>query len=81
MKFWQPVSWAETEQLCDIARFAEQCGFEGLMGADHALFPQAMAPDYPYSDTGLPPQTADHEYPDMWSSFAAMAAVTTRIKL
>ena len=81
MKFWQPVSWAETEQLCDIARFAEQCGFEGLMGADHALFPQAMAADYPYSDTGLPPQTADHEYPDMWSSFAAMAAVTTRIKL
>jgi len=81
MKFWQPVSWAETEQLCDIARFAEQCGFEGLMGADHALFPQAMAPDYPYSDTGLPPQTADHEYPDMWSSFAAMAAVTRRIKL
>ncbi|MDG1388517.1 MAG: TIGR03619 family F420-dependent LLM class oxidoreductase [Halioglobus sp.] len=81
MKFWQPVSWAETEQLCDIARFAEQCGFEGLMGADHALFPQAMAPDYPYSDTGLPPQTANHEYPDMWSSFAAMAAVTTRIKL
>ena len=51
------------------------------MGADHALFPQAMAPDYPYSDTGLPPQTADHEYPDMWSSFAAMAAVTTQIKL
>lgn len=81
MKFWQPVSWAETEQLCEIAQFAEQCGFEGLMGADHALFPQAMAPDYPYSDNGLPPQTAEHEYPDMWTSFAAMAAVTKRIKL
>ncbi len=81
MKFWQPISWVETEQLCEIAQFAEECGFEGLMGADHALFPEAMAPDYPYSDNGLPPQTADHEYPDMWTSFAAMAAVTTRIKL
>lgn len=81
MKFWQPVTWAETEQLCDIAQFAEQCGFEGLMGADHALFPANMAPDYPYSDDGLPPQTAEHEYPDMWTSFAAMAAVTSRIRL
>ena len=81
MKFWQPVTWAETEQLCEIAKFAEQCGFEGLMGADHALFPGKMAPDYPYSDNGLPPQTAEHEYPDMWTSFAAMAAVTTTIKL
>ena len=81
MNFWQPISWAETEQLCELAIFAEECGFEGLMGADHALFPKTMAPDYPYSDSGLPPQTAEHEYPDMWTSFAAMAAVTTRIKL
>ena len=81
MKFWQPISWAETEQLCEIARFAEECGFEGLMGADHALYPKTMAPDYPYSDTGFPPQTAEHEYPDMWTSFAAMAAVTSKIKL
>ena len=51
------------------------------MGADHALYPQTMAPDYPYSDTGLPPQTAEHEYPDMWTSFAAMAAVPRWKKL
>jgi probable F420-dependent oxidoreductase len=81
MKFWQPISWAETEQLCEIAQFAQECGFEGLMGADHALYPQSMAPDYPYSDTGFPPQTAEHEYPDMWTSFGAMAAVTSKIKL
>jgi probable F420-dependent oxidoreductase len=81
MKFWQPVSWAETEQLCEIAVFAEECGFEGLMGADHALFPHTMAADYPYSESGLPPQTAEHEYPDMWTSFAAMATVTSKIKL
>ena len=81
MKFWQPISWAETEQLCEIAQFAQECGFEGLMGADHALYPQTMAPDYPYSDNGFPPQTAEHEYPDMWTSFGAMAAVTSKIKL
>ncbi len=81
MEFWQAITWAETDQLTDIAQFAEELGFAGLMGADHALYPANMAPSYPYSDTGYPPQTADHEYPDMWTSFAAMAALTSRIKL
>ena len=73
MKFWQSVSWAETDQLCEIARFAEDLGFEGLIGADHALYPRTMRADYPYSESGVPPQTAESEYPDMWTSFAAMA--------
>ncbi len=81
MKFWQSMTWVETEQLCAVARFAEELGFEGLMGADHALYPEKMRPGYPYSETGVPPQTADSEYPDMWTSFAAMAAVTERVKL
>lgn len=81
MKFWQSTTWAETEQLCDIARFAEELGFEGLVGADHALYPEKLHPGYPYSETGMPPQTAESEYPDMWTSFAAMAAVTERVKL
>jgi len=80
VKFWQSATWAETEQLCAVARFAEELGFEGLMGADHALYPEKMQPNYPYSETGVPPQTADSEYPDMWTSFSAMAAVTERIR-
>jgi probable F420-dependent oxidoreductase len=80
MKFWQSLSWAETEQLCDIAKLAEELGFEGVIGSDHALYPETLAPSYPYSESGLPPQTAESEYPDMWTVCAAMAAVTTRLK-
>ena len=80
MKFWQSITWAETDQLVPIAQFAEELGFEGIIGADHALYPQKMAPDYPYSESGYPPQTAESEYPDMWTSCAAMAAVTTRLR-
>ncbi len=80
MKFWQSITWAETDQLCDIARFAEELGFEGIVGADHALYPKTMNPIYPYSESGYPPQTAESEYPDMWTSTAAMAAVTTRLR-
>lgn len=41
---------------------------------------QSLAPDYPYSDNGRPPQTADSEYPDCFVSIAAMAAVTSTIR-
>lgn len=81
MQFWQSITWAETDQLVELARFAETLGFEGIIGADHALYPETMAPAYPYSASGFPPQTADSEYPDMWTSCAAMAAVTTRLRL
>ena len=80
MKFWQSITWAETDQICDIACFAEELGFEGIVGADHALYPREMAPSYPYSESGYPPQTAESEYPDMWTSTAAMAARTTRLR-
>jgi len=49
------------------------------MSGDHAVYPESVAPDYPYSDTGLPPMQPDDEYPDQTAIFAAMAAVTTRL--
>ena len=79
MKFWQAITWAETDQLIDIARFAEEMGFHGLMSGDHAVYPESILPDYPYSENGLPPMQADDEYPDQTAIFAAMAAVTSKL--
>ncbi len=76
MKFWQAITWAETDQLIEIARFAEEVGFHGLMSGDHAVYPESVAPDYPYSETGMPPMQPSDEYPDQTAIFAAMAAVT-----
>ena len=52
MKCWQAITWAETDQLVEIARFAEEVGFHGLMSGDHAVYPESIAPEYPYSETG-----------------------------
>ena len=79
MKFWQAITWSETDQLIEIARFAEELGFHGLMSGDHAVYPETIAPDYPYSDNGMPPMQPDDEYPDQTAIFAAMAAVTTKL--
>jgi probable F420-dependent oxidoreductase len=80
MKFWQAITWAETDQLIDIARFAEELGFHGLMSGDHAVYPESISPIYPYSDNGQPPMQPSDEYPDQTAIFAAMAAVTSRLK-
>lgn len=80
MKFWQMLTWSETEQYKDIAMIAEDLGFYGVMNADHALFPKELKAPYPYSEDGKPPMPADSEYPDPWVTIAQMAAVTTTLK-
>lgn len=80
MKFWLMVPWTSAEDMIEIAKAADSMGFEGIMGADHGFIPQSMAADYPYTEDGKPPITGDMPYPEVWTTIAAMAAVTTRIK-
>lgn len=79
MKFWQAITWAETDQLVAIAQCAEEFGFHGVMGGDHAVYPEQTAAAYPYSDDGRPAMSPDWEYPDQWVSIAAMAQATTTL--
>jgi len=81
MKFWQSLAWCEPEQLVEVAKFAEEAGFEGVLNADHAVFPETVHAPYPYSDDGKPPMASDSPYPDCWVSLAFMAAATTRLRL
>jgi probable F420-dependent oxidoreductase len=81
MKFWMTTSWAETDQLMEIAKFAEDVGFHGVFNSDHAVFPRDIAPKYPDSPDGRPPMSAHWPYPDCWATLAAMGAVTKKIRL
>ncbi|MDB4542863.1 TIGR03619 family F420-dependent LLM class oxidoreductase [bacterium] len=80
MKFWQMVPYMELDQLLDVARIAEDVGFEGVMGSDHALYPRDMGSAYPYSTDGKLFIDGDTAFPDPWVTTSAMAAVTTRLK-
>ncbi len=80
MKFWQMLTWMEPEQILDVARFAEEVGFEGVMLGDHGVFPLEVKAPYPYSADGKPPMAADAWYPDCWATIGAISAVTRRIR-
>lgn len=80
MRFWQAVSFTETEQLLDVARAAEDAGFDGVFVSDHVFFPGELRSRYPYSPDGVPLFTAETPWPEAFATMAAMAAVTSRLR-
>ena len=55
MRFWQSLIFAETEQLLEIARTADDLGFTGLVLPAHIALPDHTETSYPYSDYDLEP--------------------------
>ena len=80
MKFWQVVSFSEPEQLLDVARAAEEAGFHGVLVSDHLFFPGELRSRYPYAPDGKPAFDGTTPFPDAFTTIAAMAAVTTRLR-
>jgi probable F420-dependent oxidoreductase len=80
MKFWQSLTWIETDQLVEAARFAEEVGFDGVMLADHGVFPREIRSAYPYASDGSPPMNPDAHYPDCWATLGALAAATKQLR-
>lgn len=77
MRFWQSLIFAETEQLVDIARTADELGFTGVVVPDHVALPDQVESSYPYSEYELDPRAS---FLDPWPTIAAMAAVTERLR-
>jgi probable F420-dependent oxidoreductase len=81
VRFWLSlVSVRESEQLPEIARFAEELGFHGLMVGDHLAWPAHIETPYPYSPDGslfVPPDTP---WPDPWVLFAHLGAITRKLE-
>src|SRR5206468_690626 len=46
---------------------------------EHLFLTRKTTSNYPYTADGKMNHALDYAYPDVWSSFAAMAAVTTRL--
>ncbi len=63
-----------------VAKLAEQAGFDTLLAVDHVVFPDNYTSTYPYSATGRLPVGRSGAFPDplIWIAYAA--AVTTRLR-
>lgn len=79
MKLWQSLAFVEPDQIVDLARCAEECGFHGVLLSDHLIFPEKLTSTYPYAPDGRPMFDGTVPFPDPWVTMGAMAAVTTRL--
>jgi len=82
VRYWLTlVQVPESDQLIEIARFAEQVGFHGISVADHWVMPTRIASRYPYTEDGEIFWPLDAPWPDPWVTLGAMGAVTRTLRL
>ena len=79
MKFWQSLSFTDTDQLVALAKVCEDVGFAGIHLADHLVGHSHIDSKYPYAAGGDPSFVAQTEFPEPYAAMSAMAAVTTKI--
>jgi len=82
MRFWLVLMGVnELDQLVELARHAEACGFHGLTYADHLLMPTEIGSRYPYTETGEFFWPVEAPWPDPWITLSVLGAATSRIRL
>ncbi|GAA2830556.1 TIGR03619 family F420-dependent LLM class oxidoreductase [Crossiella cryophila] len=79
MKFTCAVAMSPIEQLPELARTAEECGFASIALPDSLFFSEQVSADYPYTPDGSRFWTEDTPWVDPMVAAAAMGAVTSRI--
>jgi probable F420-dependent oxidoreductase len=76
VRFWLSLNFEPWDELLDLARMAEELGYEGVVLPDHIAVPTGDTTPHP---TGYPLQP-EEEFLEPLVAFAAMASVTTRLR-
>ena len=71
--------FADPSQWRDLVQVAEAAGFDQVSLSDHVFYPDKLDSKYPYTASGEPMFPPDTQWPDVWVTTGALAAVTERI--
>ncbi|QUR68018.1 TIGR03619 family F420-dependent LLM class oxidoreductase [Mycobacterium spongiae] len=80
MKFYISSAFLNTAEVIEIAKAADDLGYDGIGIPDHVVNLETLDTPYPYTKNGQrrwPPFT---DWPDPWVLVGALAQVTTRLK-
>lgn len=79
MQFWCGTPFMKTTESLAVARMIDEAGYDGMICADHLIYPSELRSPYP-SPTGKPGWPPETAWPDTWVLIGAMAAVTSRLR-
>ena len=80
MKFYVSSAFLEASEIVEIARAADELGYEGMAIPDHVVNLETLTTPYPYTEDGerrWPPFT---DWLDPWVLVGSLAQVTSRLK-
>lgn len=81
MKFGLPMFGLSPRYYPEVARAAEENGFDSVWMPEHLVLPVDIPPTYPYSDSGFPPIVSETPLYDVWVVLGAVASATSTIRL
>lgn len=79
MQFWSGTAFLDTSDALAVTRMLDEFGYDGMICADHLVYPRQLASKYP-TGADEPPWQPDTAWPDSWVMIGAMAATTTRLR-
>jgi probable F420-dependent oxidoreductase len=80
MRFAISLAFQPVDQLVQIAREADACGYDALGVPDHVVELEELETPYPYTPDGQRRWDHSADWPDPWVLVGALAAVTTDIR-
>ena len=80
MKFYISTAFRETKEAVEIAKAADDLGYDGVGIPDHIINLETLATPYPYTRDGERRWEPFTQWPDPWVLVGAMAQATTRLK-
>ncbi|MGE2715972.1 TIGR03619 family F420-dependent LLM class oxidoreductase [Mycolicibacterium litorale] len=80
MKYYISPAFVDTSEVVEIARAADELGYDGLGVPDHVVNLETLETPYPYTRDGQRRWQPFTHWPDPWVLVGALAQVTSRLR-
>lgn len=80
MKFYISTGFLETHEILEIAKAADELGYDGLGIPDHVVNFAELKTPYPYTDSGERRWEPFTDWADPWVLIGTLAQLTTRLR-
>ena len=80
VKFYVSSAFLRADEIVEIARAADDLGYEGIAIPDHVVNIETLATPYPYTPDGQRRWQPFTDWLDPWVLVGALSAVTKRLK-
>jgi probable F420-dependent oxidoreductase len=80
LKHYVSIAFLDTREAIEVAKAADDLGYEGIGIPDHIVNLETLATPYPYTKDGKRRWEPFTDWPDPWVMIGAISLVTTRLK-